>query len=272
MNKFFKPSLIIANSVPLTANQHDFYNYLLQQAYFQLENNHFRDTFIFSYKEIKVFNPRLKSKKMIDEFFKEIYNKEFEFNILGKDNSIETNIKSRFITLIKKDKTNNIEIALEPLTISSLRKMVLKKKNINIEENINPYSQLTFTKDLSFYPSKVVYELVYDYKKFIKEIEFDVFKKITDTEDKYQKNYNSMVINKIQKDLKEKIPGFNIKLIKEGRKNKSVKIDSFINQSFESYYNNWLIKNKLDNTKTNEKICKMEFIQKGGLNENSINS
>lgn len=267
MNNFFKPSLIIANSVPLTANQHDFYNYLLQQAYLQLEHNHFRDTFIFSYKEIKEFNSRLKSKKMIDEFFKEIYDKEFEFNILGKDNSIETNIKSRFITLIKKDKSNNIEIALEPLTIGALRKMVLKKKNIETidDKNLNPYSQLTFTKDLSFYPSKVVYELVYDYKKFIKEIEFETFKKITDTEEKYQKNYNSMVINKIKKDLKDKIPGFNIKLIKEGRKNKFVKIDSFINQNFNNYYKNWLLKNKLENTITNKKICEIEFIQKGGI-------
>ena len=52
----FKPSMTIANSVPLSARQLDFFNYLLKGAYQQLEKNYVLDTFIFSYEEIKKFN------------------------------------------------------------------------------------------------------------------------------------------------------------------------------------------------------------------------
>ena len=44
----FKPSMTIANSVPLSARQLDFFNYLLKGAYQQLEKNYVLDTFIFS--------------------------------------------------------------------------------------------------------------------------------------------------------------------------------------------------------------------------------
>ena len=40
----FKPSMTIANSVPLSARQLDFFNYLLKGAYQQLEKNYVLDT------------------------------------------------------------------------------------------------------------------------------------------------------------------------------------------------------------------------------------
>lgn len=285
----FKPSMIIANNVPLSARQHDFFNFLLKGAYEQLEKNYVRDTFVFTYSEIKDFNPRLKSLAMIDEFFQEIYNKDFEFNILGKDSTIESKVKSRFITIIKKNETNEtIEIGLEPLSINILRKMVMRKKGIpipgekqeKIEENIkhkkiksNSYVYINITKDLTFYPSKIVYELVHDYKNFIKEIDINDFKTITNTVDKYKANYTNMVINKIQNDLEKIISNFKIELVKIGRINKLVKITSYLNKtktSFEEDYQEWLKETGLEDTLGNKKIYQSIYDKRGSLfNENN---
>ena len=276
----FKPSITIANSVPLSARQLDFFNFLLKGAYEQLEKNYVLDTFIFSYEDIKKFNPRLKSIAMIEEFFQEIYDKDFEFNILGKDSTIESKVKSRFITVIKKNNTTEtVELGLEPLSINILRKMVMKKKGIVIQETekneiietfknkkqkSHSYVYINITKDLTFYPSKIIYELVHDYKNFIKEIDINDFKIITNTTDKYKLNYTNMVINKIQKDLEPLIKDFKIEAIKSGRAIKSIKITSSIskNNSFEDFYENYLneagINDNLENKKIAEKIFKLK--------------
>lgn len=280
----FKPSMTIANSVPLSARQLDFFNYLLKGAYQQLEKNYVLDTFIFSYEEIKKFNPRLKSVTMIEEFFQEIYDKEFEFNILGKDSTVESNVKSRFITVIKKNSTSEtVELGLEPLSISILRKMVMKKKGIaipgekqeiienlkNKKQKSHSYVYINITKELTFYPSKIVYELVHDYKNFIKEIDINDFKIITNTTDKYKANYTNMVINKIQKDLESLIKDFKIEAIKSGRAIKSIKITSSIsntNNSFDEFYENYLKEINGNDTIDNKKIAERIFKLSRGKN------
>lgn len=276
----FKPSITIANSVPLSARQLDFFNFLLKGAYEQLEKNYVLDTFIFSYEDIKKFNPRLKSVAMIEEFFQEIYDKDFEFNILGKDSTVESNVKSRFITVIKKNSTTEtVELGLEPLSISILRKMVMKKKGIaipgeelekidsnkkNKKVKSHSYVYINITKELTFYPSKIVYELVHDYKNFIKGIDINDFKTITNTVDKYKANYTNMVINKIQKDLEPLIKDFKIEGIKTGRAIRKIKITSAMsntNNNFEEFYENYLKEingsDTIDNKKIAERIFKL---------------
>ena len=273
----FKPSMTIANSVPLSARQLDFFNFLLKGAYEQLEKNYVLDTFIFSYEDIKKFNPRLKSVAMIEEFFQEIYDKDFEFNILGKDSTVESNVKSRFITVIKKNSTTEtVELGLEPLSISILRKMVMNKKGISIpgeelekidankknkKQKSHSYVYINITKELTFYPSKIVYELVHDYKNFIKEIDINDFKTITNTVDKYKVNYTNMVINKIQKDLEPLIKDFKIEAIKTGRAIRKIKITSAMsnNLNFEQFYENYLKEANVSDTIDNKKIAERIF-------------
>ena len=273
----FKPSMTIANSVPLSARQLDFFNFLLKGAYEQLEKNYVLDTFIFSYEDIKKFNPRLKSVAMIEEFFQEIYDKDFEFNIIGKNSTVERNVKSRFITVIKKNSTTEtVELGLEPLSISILRKMVMNKKGISIpgeelekidankknkKQKSHSYVYINITKELTFYPSKIVYELVHDYKNFIKEIDINDFKTITNTVDKYKVNYTNMVINKIQKDLEPLIKDFKIEAIKTGRAIRKIKITSAMsnNLNFEQFYENYLKEANVSDTIDNKKIAERIF-------------
>lgn len=270
-----KPDIAIAHTAKLDARQLDFINFLFNGAYKQLDQNYVRDTFTFSINEIKKFNPRLKSKKMIDEFIDDIYDKDFEFNILGKDKSVEANVKSRFITLLKKNGTDSIEVGLEPLTIQALRKMIIKKKNIQIEgyENLKLNSYAKFvSNNIKFYPAKVVRELCYSYKNFeVPLIDVDKFKTMTNTVDKYKNDYNRLVIKKIKKLLELEIENFDISLIKEGRKNKWVKITSDINKRteyFKEFYKREFLDKGMEDNHQNRIIATKtyELKHKGGKN------
>lgn len=275
-----KPSIAITNTVPFTGKQLDLYNFLIKGAIKQLEKNYVRETFIFSYAEIKKENPRLKSEKMIKEFFKEMYEKDFEYNILGKDSSVESKVNTRAITTIKKNSDNTIEIGLEPHTIGVLRKLIMKKKNIplpedklkklghELKEKIEKkkpkeasYAKFKINKDISYYPSKVIYELIHDYKNFMPEINIDDFKAITDTVRKYKENYNKKVIEKIREDLTGVIPGFSIELIKVGRTNVAVRITSSLKafESFEDYYERYLKETNLIDNEMNRKMAKQIY-------------
>ncbi|MGL5356700.1 MAG: replication initiation protein [Cetobacterium sp.] len=236
----FKPSLIVSNSVPLTASQLDLFNYFLKVAYLELEKNIFQSRFTFSLEEIrKNCNPRITSFPKLLAEVEEIYNKEFNFNILGKDKSVEQKVKSRFIPTILQKKDSKIEIMLEPLTIDSFRIMIAKKQGLDFNETknkelkVSPYAKLSYKahKSLKFYPAKVVYELIKDYEGvFVPEIEINNFKTITDTIDKYSGNYGTMVLKKIEKLLNENFD-INVKItgIKSGRNLISVKIESDLN-------------------------------------------
>ena len=271
----FKPSIIIATTAPLTARQHDFYNFLLKSAYEQLEENYVRDTFIFSYEQLKSFNPRLKSKTAIEDFMKEIYEKEFEFNVLAKDKTIEKNVRGKLISVISKDnKNSNIEIGLEPFTVNALRKMVMKKKKIALpdvkEIKLNSYTKVYIKKNLTFYPSKVVFELLHDNNGKIEKMEFQDFKKITDTVEKYPDNYNSYVIKKIKTDLSKLIKNFKINLVKQGRLTRYINISGDITpRTFNEFYENWLNESKLNNTIENRKIAESLYKLSRGKNENN---
>ncbi|MGL5796802.1 MAG: hypothetical protein ACRCYT_01225, partial [Cetobacterium sp.] len=159
----FKPSIIITNNVPLNALQLDLFNYFLKGAYEQLEKNVFAGVFKFSVEEIKNnCSSRLNSYNKIYEELKEIYDKKFEFNILGKDKKTK-NIESRFIPSIIQNDNSHIEITLEPITITTLRMMVAKKQQIDLPETnhsemcISPYLSLNYNdhKNIKFYPAKV---------------------------------------------------------------------------------------------------------------------
>ena len=272
----FKPSIIIATTAPLTARQHDFYNFLLKSAYEQLDENYVRDTFIFSYEQLKSFNPRLKSKAAIEEFMKEIYEKEFEFNVLAKDKTIEKNVKGKLISVISKDNKNStIEIGLEPFTVNALRKMIMKKKKIALPEGkeikLNSYTKVYIKKNLTFYPSKVVFELLHDNNGKIEKMEFQDFKKITDTVEKYPDNYNSYVIKKIKTDLSKLIKNFKISLVKQGRITKYINISGDISpKTFNEFYENWLKESKLNDTIENKKIAESLYKLSRGKNEDNI--
>lgn len=263
----FKPSIIVANSVPLTASQLDLFNYMLKTAYEQLEKNILLTSFKFSVEELKKnCNPRLNSYSKIYDEIKEIYDKEFEFNVLGKDKKIEKHVKSRFIPAIIRNSDSTIEVALEPFTIGILKNMIAAKNKTQLPDgNVSefekrPYAKLAYAehKDIKFYPAKVIYEIVKDYEGFpIPEITIEEFKKVTDTTDKYQKNYNKMVIDKIEQILNEK---FNLDLkitpVKFGRVIKNLKIETRINASGEKEY-------------TREEIQAeyFQYLSSGGLEE-----
>lgn len=236
----FKPSLVVTNSVPLTANQLDLFNYFLKGAYEELEKNIFQSRFSFSLEEIrKNCNSRITSYTKLIKEVEAIYDKEFEFNILGKDKSIEQKVKSRFIPTMIQKKDSTIEIMIEPLTLESLRVMIAKKQGLDLkgtkhkELKVSPYAKLSYKahKNLKFYPAKVIYEMIKDYEGCpVPEIEIDNFKKITDTIDKYSSNYGTMVLKKCEKLLNEHF-SINVKVtgIKNGRSLTAVKIESNLN-------------------------------------------
>lgn len=236
----FKPSLIVTNNVPLTANQLDLFNYFLKSAYEELEKNIFQSRFLFSLEEIrKNCNSRITSYGKLIKEVENIYNKEFEFNILGKDKNIEQKVKSRFIPTMIQKKNSTIEIMIEPLTLESLRVMIAKKQGIDLkgtknkELKVSPYAKLSYTahKNLKFYPAKVIYEIIKDYEGYpIPEIDIQKFKNITDTTNKYTSNYGSMVLKKCEKLLNEYFE-INVKIIgiKKGRSLISIKIESNLN-------------------------------------------
>lgn len=261
-----KPSFIITNTVDFESGELDLFNFFLKIAYKQLEENHLRDTFTISVKEINDFNPYLNTRKKIKKYFEDIYNKEFNFNILGKDKSIEANVKSRIITMMQENKNGTLEIAIEPLTVNALRTMVVKKTEINNKINLHPYVTLPLTKKIKFYPSKVIFEICKDYEGYpVPKIDIEDFKQLTNTVDKYKKDYNNKVIKKIESDLKEYIENFQISLIKEGRRNKWVKIESEINKKiiyFKDFYSTWLIENNFKDTTQNKKIAETIYRQK----------
>lgn len=203
----------------------------------------FRTTFKLSVEEIKYnCSSRLNSYSKIMEEIKDIYDKEFEINILGKDKSINKKIKTRLIpSIIQDEKTKTIEITLEPLTIGSLRKMIAKKKKIDLPENkhtnlvVTPYLKLSYSehRDITFYPAKVVYEIIRDYENiFIPEISIEDFKVITHTTDKYKTSYGSNVLKKIEIVLNEKF-NINVKItpIKFGKCISKIKIESDLNKN-----------------------------------------
>ena len=238
----FKPSLVVTNSVPLTASQLDLFNYFLKGAYEELEKNIFQSRFSFSLDEIrKNCNSRITSYSKLIKEVKEIYDKEFEFNILGKDKSIEQKVKSRFIPTMIQKKDSTIEVMIEPLTLESLRVMIAKKQGLDLkgtknkELKVSPYAKLSYDahKNLKFYPAKVVYEMIKDYEGYpVPEIELINFKKITDTLDKYQSNYATMVLRKIENLLNEHFE-INVVLIpvKQGKVIKAIKIESSLNST-----------------------------------------
>ncbi|MGL5088832.1 MAG: replication initiation protein [Fusobacteriaceae bacterium] len=235
----FKPSIAITNNAPLSALQLDLFNFFLKGAYEQLEKNVLTGIFKFSVKEIKEScNSRLDSYNKIYDEIKNIYNKEFEFNIIGKNKKPGV-IVSRFIPSIIQNEENLIEISLEPITINALRMMVAKKQKVDLpgisynELEISPYLSFSYKehKSIKFYPAKVIYEIVKDYEGFpISEINIHDFKRITDTVNKYPTTYSTMVLKKIEKILNE---NYNINLslttIKQGKSIKSIKIESDLN-------------------------------------------
>lgn len=263
----FKPSLIVTNSVPLTALQLDLFNYFLRKAYSELEKNIFQSRFTFSLEEIRNnCNPRITSFSKLLAEVEDIYNKEFNFNILGKDKSIEQKVKSRFIPTIVQKKDSSVEIMLEPIMIDSFRVMIAKKQGLDFNETkneelkVSPYAKLSYTahKNLKFYPAKVIYELIKDYENVsVPEIEIDNFKIITNTVDKYETSYNSLVLKKAEKLLNEEF-NINVKItgIKSGRNLTGVKIESDLNlingvkkvtlEEIESEFYDFLIAGKLD--------------------------
>lgn len=277
----FKPSIIITNNVPLTALQLDLFNYFLKGAYEQLEKNVLAGIFKFSVEEIKDnCSSRLNSYNKIYEEVKEIYNKEFEFNILGKDKT-SNKIISRFIPSILQNKNNLIEITLEPITVNALRMMIAKKQQIDLpgtthkELEVSPYLSFNYAehKNIKFYPAKVIYEIIKDYEGYpIPEISIENFKKITNTIDKYQTTYASMVLKKIENIINENY-SINLTLtsIKQGRVITSIKIESDINRKkfrevtfdqIEDEYKKYLIDGGLDPNKNYPKVTLKGFLNK----------
>jgi plasmid replication initiation protein len=263
----FKPSLIITNNVPLTALQLDLFNYFLKGAYEQLEKNILTGIFEFSIEEIKSnCSSRLNSYNKIYDEIKDIYDKEFEFNILGKDKKIKS-VKSRFIPSIIQNENRYIEITLEPITIEALRMMIAKKQQIDLHGiphsklEISPYLSLNYNehKVIKFYPAKVIYEIIKDYSGFpIPEIEINDFKKITNTVDKYTNGYKTFVLDKIQKTLND-LFDLNVKIttIKNGKIAIAIKIESNLN-----------MKTDTEVTYKEIEIEYKKYLKDGGLNPN----
>lgn len=265
-NTFFKPSLTIATSVPLSSQQLDVYNYLLQQAYLQLQSDEHRTVFIFTVDELKtISNGRLDSRNKIEEFFNDLFDKEFHFNILGKDKSIESKLKSRFISLIEQKKDGTIGLGLEIKTIELLRNMVLNKRNFlkkdeNSKIEFGSYTKLNLSdhKKIKFYPAKVAYEVIKDYEGYpVPEIPIDDFKLMTDTVNKYLNNYPSLVIKKTIKIINETFEGinFDIKIIKSGKYIKALRLTSNLNPNRRN------LKVSFEEIKNEFK----EFLKEGGL-------
>lgn len=275
----FKPSLIVTNNVPLTAKKLDVYNFLLQEAFDQLEENYEKNIFLIKLSDVEKIAPMLDTTKKVAEFFKEIMDIPFKFNLIGKDKSVEARVTSHLISGFKENTNRTFEVALEPFTIEAFRKMIkrqigMKEVEERIEDGIiiketkeielQPYMKAKITDhlDITFYPAKVVYEIIKDYKNaLIPKILFTDFKIITQTEDKYKNQYNSMVIKKIEEILNEKEKDLDLKIQieKSGRINKWVIITSNWNripESFDEYLEKFLEAGKMAKTEKNINMAK----------------
>lgn len=275
----FKPSLIVTNDVPLTAKKLDVYNFLLEEAFNQLQENYEKNIFLIKLSEVEKIAPMLDTTKKIAEFFKEIMDVPFTFNIIGKDKSIESKVTSHLISGLKENTDRTFEVALEPFTVEAMRKMIKRQlgitetkiekiegKDTEVEKEIElqPYMKAKITDhlDITFYPAKVVYEILKDYKNsLIPKILFTDFKIITQTQDKYKNQYNSMVIKKIEEILNGKEEDLNLKIEieKSGRINKWVLITSNWNKipdSFEEYLEKFLEAGKMAKTEKNINMAK----------------
>lgn len=275
----FKPSLIVTNDVPLTAKKLDVYNFLLEEAFNQLQENYEKNIFLIKLSEVEKIAPMLDTTKKIAEFFKEIMDEPFTFNIIGKDKSIESKVTSHLISGLKENTDRTFEVALEPFTIEAMRKMIKRQlgiletkiekiegKEVEVEKEIElqPYMKAKITDhlDITFYPAKVVYEILKDYKNsLIPKILFTDFKTITQTQDKYKNQYNSMVVKKIEEILNEKEKDLNLKIEieKSGRINKWILITSNWNkipESFEEYLEKFLEAGKMSKTEKTINMAK----------------
>ena len=235
--KVYKPSMLISNNVPLTSKQLDVYNFLLKEAYSQLEKNYVLDTFEYSVCQLKEHFSNLDTVNRVNEFFDEIFEKEFNFNLLNKDKTIKAKVKSRFMSSIEDRGNGTFKVSLEPNTINALRLLVMKKKNIELPLNarLNSYAHLEFEdlKDFGFYPSKVVYEILKDYKQInIPLIETKLFKEATHTVNKFNKDYKTKVLKRIETDLAKKNILVSLEFKKSGRLNKWIKITKIKKEEF----------------------------------------
>ena len=129
-----KPSLIVTNNVPLTAKQLDVYNYLLEEAQRQLFDDHEKGIFKINVNDVTRIAPFLDTTKKVREFFEEIMDKKFQFNIMGKDKTVTSRVTSHLISGMKENDDKTFEVALEPFSIEAMRKMVKRKKGIKVKE------------------------------------------------------------------------------------------------------------------------------------------
>lgn len=287
-----KPSLIVTNNVPLTSKQLDVYNFLLEEAQRQLFEDHEKNIFKINVNDIKRISPFLDSTKRVREFFEEIMDKKFQFNIIGKDKTVTSRVVSHLISGMKENDDKTFEVALEPFSIEAMKKMVKRKKGIKHKEfeilengekkevekdiELQPYlnAKLTEHADISFYPAKVIYELIKDYKgSLVPKISFNDFKIITQTVDKYKTSYKQNVIEKIEKIINKKDETLNLKIEieKAGRINKSIIITSSINkipETLETFVERFLAEAKMEKNEKNIKFATKFY--RGGNYENNI--
>ena len=227
--KIYKPSLLISNSVPLTASQMNVYNYMLKKAFEQLQKNYLTDIFEYSVAEFSKHFSYLDSIKRVDAFFNELFDKEFNFNLLNKDKTIKSHIKSRFISSIENIGDGRFKVSLEPNSVKAMRIMVAKDQGIDLPlpEKFNSYAHidLEINNSLTFYPSKVVYEILKDYNGVnIPSIDTKIFQEATNTVDKFKSNYKTNVLNRIERDMASKGIHVEINFKKQGRRNRWVEI------------------------------------------------
>ena len=289
-----KPSLIVTNNVPLTAKQLDVYNYLLEEAQRQLFDDHEKGIFKINVNDVTRIAPFLDTTKKVREFFEEIMDKKFQFNIMGKDKTVTSRVTSHLISGMKENDDKTFEVALEPFSIEAMRKMVKRKKGIKVKETetlengerkevekeieLQPYlkAKLTEHTDITFYPAKVIYELIKDYRgSLVPKITFNDFKIITQTEDKYKTSYKQNVLEKIEKIINKQDPELNLKLTieKAGRINKSIMITSTINkipETLEDFIERFLKEAKMEKNEKNIKFA-TKFYRGGNYENNIIN-
>jgi len=241
----YKPSVAITTNMKLTAIELDIVDHIMKKTFDQIkeESNPVIDLEV---SEIsRLTNKAISTKKELIELTNKLYENEYSYNILGKDKSVKAYVKSRFISdLIIYPEEAKIGVVLGGLLLDKINNMVeglrLQEKDIhmtNLQEkkeikkkldNLKLfYSKIDTSKykDIKFYPSRVIYQLLEDYKMSeIPVMDIENFRSITNTVNKYQSGFKAKVLDKIKEDLitTDKIIDFEI--IRKNRKISKIKI------------------------------------------------
>lgn len=242
--KLYKPSMAITSTMPMSNVELSVFDYIMKKTYDNLKDEVGSITILEVSEISQITNRNIASKERLKELVDNIFKNEYRYNILGKDKSIKAKVKGRFISDVIEYTDNKIGVVLSELLLERIKMMVTglelkekeklegdekKKEEIKKEyKNLKLfYTKIETAKydKIKFYPSRVVYQILEDYNGTeVPEMKIDDFKEMTNTSDKYQKDYSNKVLKKIVSDLKKIGKNIDFEIGRKSRKIDRIKI------------------------------------------------